>query len=63
LAGVDSVMAPLARRREAWQRLAHDLDPALLESMTEEVPLEAAVAKAGELMQGTVRGRIVVRID
>ena len=62
LAGVDSVMAPLARRREAWMRLARDLDPQLLEAITDEVPLAAAVAKAGELMQGTVRGRIVVRI-
>jgi acrylyl-CoA reductase (NADPH) len=62
LAGVDSVMAPLARRREAWMRLARDLDPALLETITEEVPLEDAVAKADDLMQGRVRGRVVVKI-
>ena len=62
LAGVDSVMATIARRREAWARLARDIDPATLETMIEAVPLEGAVAKADELMQGKVRGRIVVTI-
>lgn len=62
LAGIDSVMAPLARRQRAWDRLARDLDPALLESLVEEVPLKNAIAKAGELMDGKARGRIVVRI-
>jgi len=62
LAGIDSVMAPRARREEAWARLARDLDPALLESMVEEVPLEGAVEAAQRLMAGQVRGRIVVRL-
>jgi acrylyl-CoA reductase (NADPH) len=62
LAGVDSVMAPMALRRTAWERLARDLDPATLEAMVEEIPLAQAVARAGDLMQGKVRGRLVVRI-
>lgn len=62
LAGVDSVMAPLARRQRAWDRLARDLDPALLESMVEEVDLDGAIDKAQALMAGRVRGRVVVRI-
>ncbi len=62
LAGVDSVMAPMARRREAWERLARDLDPAKLDAMVEEVPLEGAVDKAHQLMAGRVRGRVVVTI-
>ncbi len=61
LAGVDSVMAPLPLRREAWSRLARDLDPALLERITTEVALADAMAAAGDLMQGKVRGRIVVK--
>ncbi len=61
LAGIDSVMAPLSRRREAWQRLARDLDPTLLEAMTEEIGLAEAPAAAQRLMAGQVRGRIVVR--
>ncbi len=62
LAGVDSVMAPLAKRQRAWDRLASDLDVNLLEKMIIDVPLDAAIAKAHELMAGTVRGRVVVKI-
>lgn len=62
LLGVDSVMAPMALRRQAWQRLARDLDPARLEAMTTEVGLEGAVDAAERLMAGQVRGRTVVRL-
>ncbi len=62
LAGVDSVMVPMPRRREAWQRLARDLEPALLESMTSEIGLADAVDAAKRLMDGKVRGRVVVRV-
>jgi acrylyl-CoA reductase (NADPH) len=60
LAGIDSVMAPIALRRTAWERLARDLDRDALELMTEEVPLDGAIAAAEALMAGKVRGRIVV---
>lgn len=62
LRGVDSVVAPLATRQRAWDRLAIDLDLAKLEAMIEEIPLERAVEKAADLMAGTVRGRVVVKI-
>ncbi len=62
LAGIDSVMAPLALRQQAWDRLARDLDVAKLESMIDEITLEQAVEKAAELMAGKVRGRVVVKI-
>ncbi len=62
LAGIDSVMAPLARRQQAWDRLATDLDPATLEAIAEDVPLSQVAEKAGDLMAGKVRGRIVVKI-
>ena len=62
LAGVDSVMAPRALRQQAWDRLANELDPALLETMITEIPLEGAIAAAHRLMAGEVRGRIVVNI-
>lgn len=61
LAGIDSVMAPLAKREAAWQRLARDLDGALLASMTAEIAMTQALARAADLMDGKVRGRIVVR--
>jgi acrylyl-CoA reductase (NADPH) len=61
LLGVDSVMAPMALREQAWARLASDLDPALLDTMTTEVELAGAADAAQRLMAGQVRGRIVVR--
>ncbi|AMO25622.1 MDR family oxidoreductase [Ramlibacter solisilvae] len=61
LLGVDSVMAPMALREQAWSRLASDLDRAKLDAITTEVPLSGAVEAAGRLMAGQVKGRIVVR--
>jgi acrylyl-CoA reductase (NADPH) len=63
LLGVDSVMAPLALRREAWVRLVRDLDVQRLESMVTEIGLGDVVDAAGRLMAGQVRGRLVVRVD
>lgn len=60
LAGVDSVMAPMALRIEAWQRLARDLDPARLSAMTRKIGLADAISAAADLLAGKVRGRIVV---
>ena len=60
LLGVDSVMAPMRLREQAWARLAADLDPALLEAITTEVPLSGAIDAAARLMAGQVRGRLVV---
>lgn len=62
LAGVDSVMAPLAKRQRAWDRLARDLDLTLLESMVHEIGLSDCMAQAQALLAGQVRGRIVVKI-
>ncbi len=62
LAGVDSVMAPLALRKQAWDRLARDLDPKRLETISTEVPLAQAIARAQDLMAGKLRGRVVVSI-
>ncbi len=62
LAGVDSVLAPLALRQQAWDRLATDLNPALLETMVTETDLAGAPGQAQRLMAGQVRGRVVVRV-
>ncbi len=62
LAGIDSVMAPRALRQQAWDRLARDLDPGVLDRIVEETDLAGALVRAPELMAGTVRGRIVVRV-
>jgi acrylyl-CoA reductase (NADPH) len=63
LVGVDSVMCPLPRRLEAWQRLGRDLDPNKLETIAHEIGLTEAVACAGQLLAGKVRGRVIVDIQ
>ena len=62
LAGIDSVQAPLALRQEAWDRLATDLDPDLLDALTAEVPLDEVLPLGPEILAGRVRGRTVVRV-
>ncbi len=62
LAGVDSVMAPLSLRRQAWDRLAQEVDRNLLEDMVEDIALDDCVERARDLMDGRVRGRLVVKL-
>jgi acrylyl-CoA reductase (NADPH) len=63
LLGIDSVMAPKAKRLSAWARLSADLDPAALETILTEIPLAEAPDAARKLMEGTVRGRYVVDVN
>ena len=63
LLGVDSVMAPRPLRLAAWERLAKDLDPALLDVIAEEIALGDAVAMASDLIDGKVRGRVLVDVN
>ncbi len=60
LVGIDSVMAPLGIRQEAWGRLATDLDPAKLAAMTTTIGLAAVPATCADILAGKVRGRVVV---
>ena len=62
LAGVESVVVPLALRQQAWARLAQDIDLTLLETMAEDITLADCVARATDLIDGKVRGRLVVNI-
>jgi acrylyl-CoA reductase (NADPH) len=62
LLGIDSVMCALERRREAWNRLASDLDRGKLTTMTSEVGLGQALDFGSAILDGRVRGRIVVKI-
>jgi len=63
LIGIDSVMAPAAKRIAAWQRLASDLDSAKLDAITSEITLVEALARAPEILAGKVRGRLVVNVN
>jgi acrylyl-CoA reductase (NADPH) len=62
LIGIDSVMCPLALRREAWTRLESDLDRGKLAAMTSEIALPEVVDAALRIIDGAVRGRIVVKV-
>jgi acrylyl-CoA reductase (NADPH) len=60
LAGVDSVMCPRTDRLEAWRRLSQDLDIDKLEFLTQEAGLSQAIDYAAGLLEGRIRGRVVV---
>ncbi|RAI45771.1 MDR family oxidoreductase [Rhodoplanes roseus] len=62
LLGVDSVMCPQHLRREAWRRLDTDLDRRKLAKMTEEIGLDGVFDAGRRIVEGLVRGRIVVKI-
>jgi len=63
LLGIDSVMAPKEPRLAAWNRLARDLDPAALDLIGQEIGLGEAIEAAKGLMDGTVRGRLIVDVN
>lgn len=60
LLGVDSVMAPLMRRKVAWARLTKDLPMAKLDAMIQRATLEELPALGKAILEGKVRGRVVV---
>jgi acrylyl-CoA reductase (NADPH) len=62
LIGIDSVMCPSERRWEAWQRLASGLDAGKLAEMTSEIDLSGVLEAGRRIVEGGVRGRIVVKI-
>lgn len=62
LAGIDSVMAPKAKRIRAWERLATDLDKDKLAAASQTRPVADVVALAPEILAGHVRGRIILEI-
>jgi acrylyl-CoA reductase (NADPH) len=62
LIGIDSVMCPLERRQEAWKRLASDIDAGRLATMTSEIDLAGVMDAGRRIVEGAVRGRIVVKI-
>ena len=63
LAGIDSVMRPKPDRLEAWSRLARDLDLARLDAMTTRATLSDLPRLGAEILEGKVRGRVVVDVN
>jgi acrylyl-CoA reductase (NADPH) len=62
LLGIDSVMRPVSERQAAWQRLTGDLDRGKLADMTTEIGLAEVITAARDIVEGRVRGRIVVKV-
>ncbi|WP_445428183.1 acrylyl-CoA reductase (NADPH) [Alishewanella sp. HL-SH05] len=62
LYGIDSVMRPLADRIEAWQRLSELLTAEDFDTISHDITLEQVVTTANDLLQGKVRGRVIVKV-
>ncbi|MGT2425644.1 zinc-binding dehydrogenase [Amnibacterium kyonggiense] len=63
LAGIFSVDLPIARRRAAWDLLAERIDGGVVDRLTDRVVgLDAATEAAEDVLGGSVRGRVLVRI-
>jgi acrylyl-CoA reductase (NADPH) len=62
LIGIDSVMCPLPQREAAWRRLEADLDRDKIAAMANEIGLDEVIAAGRRIVEGKVRGRIVVKI-
>jgi acrylyl-CoA reductase (NADPH) len=63
LLGIESTMAPLQIRNAAWHRLATDLDRHKLAKMIEEIDLTGAIRAGKKIVEGGIRGRLVVKIQ
>lgn len=63
LAGIDSVNAPKAIRQVAWERIAKDLDVALLALTTRVVGLSSVPEVAENILAGKIQGRTVVDVN
>ncbi|WP_163851683.1 MDR family oxidoreductase [Pseudooceanicola aestuarii] len=63
LAGVDSVMAPLPLRERAWDLVSRTLDRDALARITQEAPLSEVEALAPKLLDGQIRGRLLIKVD
>lgn len=65
LLGIDSVYCPMEKRRELWNRLAPggDLHPRHLDALSRTIDLDDLPGAFKPFMEGTVRGRTVVRIE
>jgi acrylyl-CoA reductase (NADPH) len=63
LLGIDSVYCEKARRVEAWSRLARDLDRRKLEAATTDIGFDDVIRAAHDIIDGKIRGRVIVSID
>ncbi|HWU64823.1 MAG TPA: MDR family oxidoreductase [Ensifer sp.] len=62
LLGVDSVMAPMPLRHQAWQTLATTLNTDHLKTMTTVEPMSRLPELAEAIIVGQIRGRVVIDV-
>jgi acrylyl-CoA reductase (NADPH) len=62
LIGVDSVMLPLSKRQAAWEALANEMELGTIASIARNISLEEAIRTARELLDGKIKGRVVVAV-
>ncbi len=63
LLGIDSVMAPQAKRDRAWELLARRLNKAHLDSIARLEPLTALPELANDIVAGKVQGRVIIDVN
>ncbi|BBY28856.1 oxidoreductase [Mycolicibacterium sediminis] len=62
LLGIDSVLLPIAARREMWRRLGDELRPRHLKNVTHLVDVKDVVSVIDEVRDGRYSGRAVVKV-
>jgi acrylyl-CoA reductase (NADPH) len=62
LIGIDSVMCPMELRQQAWRRLETELDRGKIAAMISEIDLANVIEAGARIVDGRVRGRIVVKV-
>ena len=62
LLGIDSALCPMDARLEAWRRLATDMRPAALTTMTREISMSGLPDAFKTLLGGAALGRFVVKL-
>ena len=63
LLGIDSVLCPMDIRQQIWHRLSSDLKPTHLDSIASVIAFDQLPGQFEQFLNGTVRGRVVIRID
>lgn len=63
LLGINSVRVTRPERLRIWDRLSRDLPLNLLDAMTETAPLDRVVELGQRILEGKIRGRVVIDVN
>ncbi len=62
LYGIDSVMASIEKRQQAWNRIVKDLDMKLLDELSFDLDFTDLPQAGEDILAGKIRGRAVIKI-